>query len=327
MNTAVLIVSHEIRSTMAAESFRSLVARVASRLPEVQVAGAQLDAAGADIREVAGALLQAGAVRLLLLPYFLHKAAHAAMDLPHILSQLADQYPGVRCEVLDGLWDEPLIEDALFERVAGATTDPEQLPELGADIERRSHEIIDRRLTWSSFTLEEKAVARRIIHATADFSFAETLRFHPEATARAILALRSGRPVICDVNMLKSGITRTAGIEVICAVGEPEVAAAAQEKGCTRAAAAMDHLLPLLDGAIIAVGNAPTAIWRLLELPVHPAVVIGLPVGLVGAREAKQALIASERVYIANTSPRGGSPAAAAAVNALALLARMDDGE
>lgn len=324
MKTAVLIVSHEIRSALAAEAFRNTVSRVASRLPQVQVAGAHLDATGADILQTAAEVMKGGGVlRLLLLPYFLHKAAHATRDIPQMLSRLADRYPGVQCEMLEGMWSEPLIEDALFERIAAATTSADDLPELGEEIESRSHEIIDRRLVWSAFTLEEKAVARRIIHATADFSFAETLRMHPQAIERGVEALRTKRPVICDVNMLRAGITRTPEVEVLCAIGEPEVAAAAKERGCTRAAAAMDHLLPLLEGAIVAVGNAPTAIWRLLELPVRPALIIGLPVGLVGARESKQALIASDRVYLANTSPRGGSPAAAAAVNALALLARQ----
>lgn len=323
MSTAVLIISHHIRSRTAADEFRSLVLRVGSRVPNCRTACASLDQSGKDIRQAVATLLAEPSVtRLLLIPYFLHNAAHASRDIPDIVREMSGAYPGIEIALLPGLWNEPLIEDALFERVAAATTQQTDLPELGEEIEATSHKIIDRRLVHTAFSAREKVVARRIIHATADFSFAETLRFHPDAVEKAIAALRAKRPVICDVNMVCSGITRALDSEVICAIHEPEVIAVAYGKGCTRAAAAMEQMQPLLDGAIVAIGNAPTAIWRLLELPVKPAVVIGLPVGLVGAREAKRALIASQFIFIANTSPRGGSPAAAAAVNALALLAQ-----
>jgi precorrin-8X/cobalt-precorrin-8 methylmutase len=168
-------------------------------------------------------------------------------------------------------------------------------------------------------------VARRIVHATADVTFLDSLRFSAGAVAAGVAAVRARRPVVCDVRMLAAGCTHAAG-EVVCAVSEPAVIAAARAGGITRAAAAMQHLGDRIEGAIVAVGNAPTALWALLAVAAaggpRPALVVGLPVGFVGAYESKRDLSRSALPHITNLSPRGGSPAAAAAVNALADLAK-----
>ncbi len=196
------------------------------------------------------------------------------------------------------------------------------LPTSGQDIERRSHQIIDQRLDTMRLDELVRPIARRVVHATADFSFAESLRVHPRAIERAAEAIRRRRPILCDVRMLTAGITRTP-CEVVCAIGDEKVIQLAKATSSTRAAAAMQHLAERMDGAIVAIGNAPTALWRVLELAaegvVRPAVVVGLPVGFVGAAESKQALLESGLCYVTNVGPRGGSPVAAAAVNALAL--------
>ena len=146
---------------------------------------------------------------------------------------------------------------------------------------------------------------RRIVHATADFSFARSLRIHPEAVERGRAALAAGKPVICDVRMLQAGMTKVRN-EVLCAIDRAGGGRRWPGSGCTRAAAAMELLAPRLDGAIVAVGNAPTALWKVLEIArgggPRPALVVGLPVGLVGAREAKLALLESDLCYITNTS-------------------------
>ncbi len=162
-----------------------------------------------------------------------------------------------------------------------------------------------------------------MVHATADISFARTMRIHPQAIQRGLAALAAGKPIVCDVKMLQAGMTKVRG-EILCALDHPEAAALARSKGCTRAAAAMELLAPHMDGAIVAIGNAPTALWKIMELARNggprPALVVGLPVGFVGARESKLALLESDLCSITNTSPRGGSSVAAAAVNALATL-------
>ena len=202
------------------------------------------------------------------------------------------------------------------------------LPTDGREIERRSHQIIDERLAAMDLDQTVQSIARRVIHATADFSFGESLRVHPLAIQRAVDAIAAHRPIVCDVRMVQAGITKT-GCEILCAISDPEVVRRAKAQGCTRSAAAMEFLAEQIDGAIVAVGNAPTALWKILELSAkgvaRPAVVVGLPVGFVGAAESKQALTESDLCYVSNVGPRGGSPVAAAAVNALAMAAREGD--
>lgn len=197
------------------------------------------------------------------------------------------------------------------------------LPQTGRDIEKRSFEIISAHLDGLALEGAERRIVERVVHATADLAFAELMRIHPDAVDKGIRAIREGRPIICDVRMLQAGITRTDN-QVLCAIADPQVVEYATEHKSTRAAAAMEHFGERLDGAIVAVGNAPTAIWKLLELSerrgIQPALVVGLPVGFVGAQESKQALWDSGLICITNRGPRGGSPVAAAAVNALALM-------
>ncbi|MHC4404450.1 MAG: precorrin-8X methylmutase [Planctomycetota bacterium] len=199
------------------------------------------------------------------------------------------------------------------------------LPTGGPDIERRSHQIIDERLAAMDLDPTVLPIARRVIHSTADFSFAGSLRVHPRAIERAAGAISAHRPIVCDVRMVQAGITKT-GCEILCAISDPEVVRRAEAQGCTRSAAAVEFLAERIDGAIVAIGNAPTALWKILELSVNgvlcPAVVVGLPVGFVGAAESKQALMESDLCYVSNVGPRGGSPVAAAVVNALAVAAK-----
>ena len=211
-----------------------------------------------------------------------------------------------------------------MERLTPCIDSSLHLPSDGAAIERRSYEIIDRQLgDWGSADAGARRIVRRVVHATADISFARTLRIHPQAIQRGREALAAGKPILCDVKMLQAGMTKFRG-EILCAVDRPEVAALARANGCTRSAAAMELLAPHIAGAIVAIGNAPTALWKIMELARNggprPALVVGLPVGFVGAREAKLALWESGLCSITNTNSRGGSSVAAAAVNALATL-------
>ena len=197
----------------------------------------------------------------------------------------------------------------------------------GAEIARRSHEYIDQILEPEKLDSDSRAIIRRVIHSTADFSFAKNVKIHPQAIDRGLKALAAGKPIICDVNMVKSGITSVKS-SVVCKIRTRKVFKAAKKHNITRAAAAMEVLQDQIQGSIVVVGNAPTALFKIMEIAANggpkPAVVIGLPVGFVGARESKLALIESGLCYITNTSCKGGSPVAAAAMNALAYL-RKDE--
>ncbi|MHC4873546.1 MAG: precorrin-8X methylmutase [Planctomycetota bacterium] len=198
------------------------------------------------------------------------------------------------------------------------------LPEKGSDIEELSHEIIEQGLNIEVREID-KPVVKRMVHAAGDISFAECIEIHKEAVEAGISAIRSNCPIICDVRMAMTGITRLDN-ELECFISDQEVISTAKENNSTRAAEAVSFAKDKINNAIFVVGNAPTAIWRLLELydnkEIEPALVVGTPVGFVGAAESKKALIESGMRYISNTDSRGGSPIAAAAVNALAIMSK-----
>ncbi|HEY8161813.1 MAG: precorrin-8X methylmutase [Methylocystis sp.] len=196
----------------------------------------------------------------------------------------------------------------------------------GAAIYKRSFAIIRAEADLARFTPEQEKVAVRMIHACGMVELAGDIEFSPTFVAQAKAALRKGAPILCDANMVAHGVTRArlpAKNPVVCTLAEPIVASLAAELGATRSAAAMELWRNRLDGAVVAIGNAPTALFRLLEMlnegAARPAAVIGMPVGFVGAAESKEALAADGRVpYAIVKGRKGGSAMAAAAINALA---------
>ena len=199
----------------------------------------------------------------------------------------------------------------------------------GAAIYQRSFAFIRAEADLARFSPEEERVAVRIIHACGMVEITKDIAFSPTFAVAGIEALMAGAPVMCDAKMVANGVTRTrlpANNQVICTLDDPRVPGLALEIGNTRTAAAMELWRPHLAGAVVVIGNAPTALFRLLEMldagAPHPAVVIGMPVGFVGAAESKDALAADGRVPWAIIRGRkGGSAMAAAGVNALASKA------
>ncbi len=195
----------------------------------------------------------------------------------------------------------------------------------GAVIYRRSFAIIRSEADLARFTRIEERVAVRVIHACGMVEVARDLVFSAGAAEAAERALRAAAPIFCDARMVAEGVTRPrlpAGNEVVCMLAGPVTPTLAAALGTTRTAAAIDLWLPRLAGAVVAIGNAPTALFRLLELigagAPRPAAIIGMPVGFVGAAESKEALIGSDLPAIVIRGRKGGSAMAAAAVNALA---------
>jgi precorrin-8X/cobalt-precorrin-8 methylmutase len=195
----------------------------------------------------------------------------------------------------------------------------------GAEIYRKSFAMIRAEADLARFPQDVSTVVVRMIHACGMVDLAADIAYSPDVVAKARAALRSGAPILCDANMVASGITRPrlpADNEVLCTLSDPAVAAIAARIGETRSAAAIDLWRDRLDGAIVAIGNAPTTLFRLLDLIAagapRPAAVIGVPVGFVGANESKLALAESGLAYLVVRGRRGGSAMAVAAVNALA---------
>ncbi len=197
----------------------------------------------------------------------------------------------------------------------------------GAAIYARSFAIIRAEADLARFTEAEARVAVRVIHACGMVDVADDLLFGGEFCEAARAALRAGKPVLCDSEMVAHGVTRArlpAGNAVICTLRDPQTPALAEKLGTTRSAAAIDLWGERIGGAVVAVGNAPTTLFRLLELLAAgapaPAAIIGMPVGFVGAAESKQALanFSGKIPFLTILGRRGGSAMAAAAVNALA---------
>ncbi len=197
----------------------------------------------------------------------------------------------------------------------------------GAAIYRRSFAIIRAETDLSRFTPEQAEIVVRMIHACGQVDIAQHVIFGGDLVAAARAALGAEAPILCDSEMVAHGITRArlpAGNDVICTLNDPRSAAIATKIGTTRSAAALDLWLERLGGAIVAIGNAPTALFRLLELLAagtpKPAAIIGIPVGFVGAAESKEALAATTHgvPFLVVRGRMGGSAITAAAVNALA---------
>ncbi|GHE95744.1 precorrin-8X methylmutase [Streptomyces longispororuber] len=197
----------------------------------------------------------------------------------------------------------------------------------GAAIYRRSFATIRAEADLVALPADVSQVAVRMIHACGMVDLVRDLGYTPGVVARAREALRAGAPILCDVQMVASGVTRKrlpAANDVLCTLSDPAVPELAAKLGTTRTAAAMELWRDRLEGSVVAVGNAPTALFRLLEMidegAPRPAAVIGVPVGFVGAVESKDALAAhpSGLDHLVVRGRRGGSALAAAALNAIA---------
>lgn len=193
------------------------------------------------------------------------------------------------------------------------------------EIENASMAIIARELGAWKGAADQLPVVMRVIHTTADFDFAENLVFSPDAVGRGRRALASAAVVVTDTNMAAAGINKAAaakhGVSVVCRMAQPEIAAAALERGLTRAVVSVEEAVKVTPEAVYAIGNAPTALIRLCELidagAAAPALVIAVPVGFVNVVESKEMLVRRDVPYIAAMGRKGGSAVASAIVNAL----------
>lgn len=196
-------------------------------------------------------------------------------------------------------------------------------------IEGKSFEMIDEEIGEHPFTEEQYKVVQRAIHATADFEFGKSFLFHPDAIQAGIRAIRSGKKIVADVQMVQIGISKPRiekyGCDVNVYISDPDVMEEAKRLDTTRAIISMRKAAKEADGAIYAIGNAPTALLELIRLikegKANPGLVIGLPVGFVSAAESKEELAKLDIPFITNIGRKGGSTATVAAVNAISLLA------
>ena len=197
------------------------------------------------------------------------------------------------------------------------------------EIEQLSFQIIDGEADVHDFSADQWQVVRRVIHTSADFEWQDMIRIHPKAISSGMAAIRQGCVIVTDTNMARVGIRQRDldrfGGSVKCYMTDERVSVEAAREGITRAKAAVDVAVPELADGIYVVGNAPTALMRLIELidqgKARPALVVGLPVGFVNAAESKALLAECDVPHITNVGRKGGSNVAAAVVNALIIMA------
>jgi precorrin-8X/cobalt-precorrin-8 methylmutase len=270
-----------------------------------------------------------GARRVIIHPFFLTSGLHVTRDIPEMIETARSTHPSVEFVYTEPLGVHEKLVQVILERIRFTEG---YAPE---DIERRSLDAISGEADFSGFPEEQLAVVKRVIHATADFDFMKTLLFHPAAVKTGLDAITAGKNILTDVEMVRAGITKKRleqwGGKVICRISDEDVIRLSRETGRTRSGIAIEKGLDEQTG-IIAIGNAPTALLRVLEMlnspagPCPPPLIIGVPVGFVNALESKALLSTQRFPFITNLSRKGGTPVAVAIVNALLRMAARDDG-
>jgi precorrin-8X/cobalt-precorrin-8 methylmutase len=336
--TCVIILCHGSRGERAVAELpvkmQGIVNATDALLPgSVEVAWAALQFNHPNLEETVASMVASGAKSIFIMPYFLFSGRHIDEDIPETIEALANRYPGVAFTLTKTLGDEERFIPQVIERIR------EVAPELwletsislthSEDIERRSMEIIEQLLPPKPrLSGEERAVVKQIIHASGDPQAINCIRFSPAAASGGIHAIQNGSPIFTDVRMVATGINSRMAeaccCPILCALDETEGGNGSARKS-TRVAAAIKYLGRKMNGAVIAIGNAPTALIALVDSidndGIKPALVIGMPVGFVQAAESKEALMKRQVPYITVTGTRGGSAMAAATVNALLKLA------
>ena len=197
-------------------------------------------------------------------------------------------------------------------------------------IEDKSFHIIDGLLASSGLPWQEREVVKRVVHATTDLGYAKELLFYPDAIEAGLNAIRGGKNIVCDVSMVKAGVNEKAlscfGGKVICFINDEYIKTQSSVLKIARAILAMRKSARYMNGAIVSIGNAPTALFELCDMvkngKAKPALIVGIPVGFVGAADSKKKLRSLGVPYITNSGTKGGSSVAAAITNALLKLAK-----
>ncbi len=333
--TGVIILAHGSRGERGIVEVPETLRRISEGLkpflsPGVEVAGAALQFNHPTLEEAVESLAVRGVEWIVIMPYFLFPGRHITKDIPQLVEKLKGIYPEVRFIMANPLGLEEHFIAHVAERIEEAA--PELMearpaPTSPEAIERQSMEIVERFLPPAlNISPEERLIVKRIVHASGDPQLAPAIKFSPSAISSGLSAIAKGSPIFTDVQMVAAGINRHLAEACRCPVAcAMDGTRGAGEENATRAAAAMRHLGRKLNGAIVAIGNAPTALMALLDLVDHkgikPALVVGMPVGFVQAKESKDELMKRDIPYVTITGTRGGSAMAVATVNALLKIA------
>ncbi|MCQ4574110.1 MAG: precorrin-8X methylmutase [Candidatus Brocadiales bacterium] len=338
MKTAVVVVAHGSRAKGANKEFFGVIEglRAMGRWDEVEPSFLQFNEPG--LASAVEGVIKRGAKKVMVVPLLLFPGNHMRKDIPEEIEKQRSKHPGVEIVVTEHLGIDGRTTQMVVERIEGASdngraaTGTKYTQLKPQEIEQESFRILSELVDLEQFPEDFRPVVQRIIHTTGDPELARTLVFHPDAVSSGIEAVRAGRPILTDVTMVQTGIDKKIlsrfGVEVICRISDPEVVREAESAGSTRAAAAMRAAADAVSGGIIAIGNAPTAVMEVVRLvnegKINPALIVGVPVGFVGAVESKEELETVPVPFITNRGRRGGSTVAVAAVNAILRMAREE---
>ena len=293
------------------------------------VKAAYMQFVGPDLAAAVDACVKEGADRIIVHPFFLYAGVHVSRDIPEMIEEAKRRHPQVTFVYTEPLGVHEGLVGIILERINGEKFSSSR------DIEKESFEIISGEADFSDVPEDRLPIVKRVIHATADFEFKESLVFHPHAVRTGLSAIKAGRDILTDVEMVRAGINKGLlarwGGKVICAI-RPSEEGRRKADGRTRAEAGVEEVLRAANNVgIIAVGNAPTALLKVIDLfakglsPSPIPLVIGVPVGFVKALESKALLAAQGFPFITNLSRKGGTPAAVAIVNALLKMAAEEE--
>jgi len=301
------------------------------------VSVAYMEFAAPKIPDAIKHAVDSGAKKIILHPFFLSSGMHVTKDIPEMIEEARTLYPRVRFIYTEPLGIHEKLAHIVLERISAA----EEL--APAAIEKRSFDILSAEADLSSIPADRLPIVQRVIHATADFDFKDTLTFHPDAVAAGLAAIKAGKDILTDVEMVRTGINKKLlsqwGGKVLCRIqntgaqgtlGEAYGFGSSELGVKTKAEIGIENALrenPNI--GIIAIGNAPTALIKTIELLLHSELrtrnsellVIGVPVGFVKAVESKALLAEQKFPYITALGRKGGTPAAVAIVNALLKIA------
>jgi precorrin-8X/cobalt-precorrin-8 methylmutase len=326
---AIMLLGHGSKAPEANETLRKAARAVEEKGGYGMVLPAFLQMERPDFQEAVDALVAKGFTDITVMPYFLYMGLHVTKDLPAEMEEARSKHAGLKIALTQNLGFHDKLIDITIQRIEEfsgkhALEKPCQHP-----IEKESFRIIGTELDESVFPPLDLPVIKRVIHTTADFEFKDILKFSPGAVEAGVRAIREGRNIITDVRMVEAGIMKYRiepfGAKTFCFSSDRSVTEAASAQGTTKTAASMRKAAGFMKGAVVAIGNAPTALSELLRLIAggapKPALIVGVPVGFVGAAEAKEDLEKSGLTFILTRGRKGGSTVAVAIVNALAILA------
>jgi len=333
MSTGFIVLGHGSKVPETIRILRDITESLKSRLQLDQVRYAALQFNEPDLPETIDLLAKDGITDIVVLPLFLTDGNHVREDIPEIIAEQCNKYPALNIKLACHIGADIRITDILVDRIIGVIGNglngSGRSIQNPSEIEEESFRIIETSVDLRSKHGPDKAVIKRIIHASGDLSLIDAIAISEGAVEKGIKAIKSGCNIVTDVRMAATGISDRLAVvhnnDIFCKVDGSVVEGEAKRLNKTRSAVAMRMLADYMDDGIVAVGNAPTALFELLDMIKEgfkkPALVIGTPVGFVGAAESKEALISSGLNYITVRGTRGGSAMAAAATNAILKLA------